>query len=526
MSFFSKFNSNEYNNKLEKILDNKTFDEDVKNLLLSMLYKIENGYNDYFKVKPESMEKAIFMEQILETIEKYCFQIQAVTPETDDAKPLKDTDSVCLIEPDEGTILVYANEEALLYSLVQMRILQKEMIYKINNQEDVQQEKYYKEAIRNFIIRAKCINDSEVVRDFDGWSWNNSLKREENIQRNLIFQNLLLLNINYKNADFYTEKYKQSVNSGYDYDRKLYESILSIEISENESLKNEVKIIANKKEELIRAMENRKDYLEKVTEEKKKLNLEIKNIDEILNDKEKLKKEYIARNAKLPNKEKIFSISHLVVRMENERKEKMEIIKQKNKFIEPVEYVKVQENLENEYSFLKRILENAAEDNSKEETLMQTQIEFLKLYGKKIEKYSKKEDWENILYSFRYYCLLPVGKNKKIYQCRQLNKQLERVMNVIIDNCIDKEIITNFSNSVSLCYNILKHVFSSRIIDLKEMQIKINKQKEEKYVSDTDYYITVGIYDSKELENVFNEKVDNLNLLNVKLNRKIALLLK
>ena len=43
MIFFSKFNSNEYNNKLEKILDNKTFDEDVKNLLLSMLYKIENG---------------------------------------------------------------------------------------------------------------------------------------------------------------------------------------------------------------------------------------------------------------------------------------------------------------------------------------------------------------------------------------------------------------------------------------------------------------------------------------------------
>ena len=36
------------------------------------------------------------------------------------------------------------------------------------------------------------------------------------------------------------------------------------------------------------------------------------------------------------------------------------------------------------------------------------------------------------------------------------------------------------------------------------MQIKINKQKEEKYVSDKDYYITVGIYDSKELENVFN----------------------
>ena len=43
MRIFSKLNSNEYNNQLEKILENKTFDESVKNLLLSMLYKIENG---------------------------------------------------------------------------------------------------------------------------------------------------------------------------------------------------------------------------------------------------------------------------------------------------------------------------------------------------------------------------------------------------------------------------------------------------------------------------------------------------
>ena len=51
MRIFSKLNSNEYNNQLEKILENKTFDESVKNLLLSMLYKIENGYADYSIVK-------------------------------------------------------------------------------------------------------------------------------------------------------------------------------------------------------------------------------------------------------------------------------------------------------------------------------------------------------------------------------------------------------------------------------------------------------------------------------------------
>ena len=48
---FSKINLKDYNNILENILEQKAFTEDVKNLLLSMLYKIENGYQDYQTVK-------------------------------------------------------------------------------------------------------------------------------------------------------------------------------------------------------------------------------------------------------------------------------------------------------------------------------------------------------------------------------------------------------------------------------------------------------------------------------------------
>ena len=66
MKIFSKITSNEYNNRLEKILDNKPFDENVKNLLLSMLYKIENGYNDYIKVKYNAIQKEEFMEKSLD----------------------------------------------------------------------------------------------------------------------------------------------------------------------------------------------------------------------------------------------------------------------------------------------------------------------------------------------------------------------------------------------------------------------------------------------------------------------------
>ena len=41
----------DYNNELEKILEQKDFDENVKNLLLGILYKLDISYKDYQKVK-------------------------------------------------------------------------------------------------------------------------------------------------------------------------------------------------------------------------------------------------------------------------------------------------------------------------------------------------------------------------------------------------------------------------------------------------------------------------------------------
>lgn len=46
-----------YNNELEEVLEKKLFDEHAKNLLLSILYKIEAGYEDYEKVKMDISKK-------------------------------------------------------------------------------------------------------------------------------------------------------------------------------------------------------------------------------------------------------------------------------------------------------------------------------------------------------------------------------------------------------------------------------------------------------------------------------------
>ena len=49
----SKLNIRNYNNELEGVLEDKLFSLDVKNLLLSMLYKMDNAYRDYMTVKVE-----------------------------------------------------------------------------------------------------------------------------------------------------------------------------------------------------------------------------------------------------------------------------------------------------------------------------------------------------------------------------------------------------------------------------------------------------------------------------------------
>ena len=76
--FISKLNIKDYNNQLEKILSKKSFSEDTKNLLLSMLYKIENAYEDYILVNGETKTKKETLEQILEIISNDCKKIEIV----------------------------------------------------------------------------------------------------------------------------------------------------------------------------------------------------------------------------------------------------------------------------------------------------------------------------------------------------------------------------------------------------------------------------------------------------------------
>lgn len=528
MKIFSKITSNEYNNRLEKILDNKPFDENVKNLLLSMLYKIENGYNDYIKVKYNAIQKEEFMEKILNIVDEQCFEIKAVTPKTEDSKPLEEKDTICKIDIDKGYILTYANEEDLLYSLIKMNLLQEVYAYNKKNELKSFEETYYGKAIKEFILEASCLNNSEIIRDFDGWSWNNNLKNNADIEYNLVFQNIMMLSIKIDNIEFYGKKFEAIfTDDTMSLEKSMYIMMLTLVAEQNESIREEIKARLNELTSLLNLMKNNKAFLDKITDKKKAIFSDIKRIDETLNDKIKLRQEYEKRNSKLPNKDKIFSVSYLSDILERERKEKLDKIKAMNNFLDPSKYAIQKQKIENESDLLNRVIENLEDNILKKKSIVNLQMEFLNKYIKQIEQNANSKEYlEKIIYQFRYYCLLPISKGKSVNDVEELQSSIQKAMNVIIDNCIDKEIITNFSDSASLCYNILKYVFITKIIDLKEIQIRIIKVREEKYVNEIQYHITISIYDTKEAESIYNETIYNLELLNVKLNKRIPLFLK
>ena len=72
-----KFQSN--NTKLETVLSKKKFSGDVKNLLLSTLYKITSSYNDYANIKVNVQNKNKYVENLIKIINK-CTSIEIIKP--------------------------------------------------------------------------------------------------------------------------------------------------------------------------------------------------------------------------------------------------------------------------------------------------------------------------------------------------------------------------------------------------------------------------------------------------------------
>ncbi len=538
---FSKFSFKDYNNLLERILENKNFSEDVKNLLLSMLYKIENAYEDYITVKTNVCTKNEFLRKLIRIIDEKCNDIQFI----------KNVDEkVYTINRETGSIKVLQNEVVLLEAIIEL------------SQKDIEFNEKYEligNPLKEMLIEGSKMNQVETIRDFNGWSWDTPIKDMQNINYNVIFQILLILFGNkfmdellndvkendddeyIPNNEILRSKYNNSFGLTVD-ETKLEEDVDYIEEMKKKLkeefgeelylefwktlIKNIIVIYANKnmeykenviqrqldKKEKIEKMKDNKTFLEEISKNKKDINNKIREIDELLNDETALKKEYIERNKKLENKDKIFSVSHLAIMLEKQREELLKQIKDLNKLMEPREFLVKKEQISKKLDFYED-LELDKEDENEQDKINELKKVFLKCFNVRIKKANKKEEVEKLIYELRYFELLPIN----VYETKEYKEELIETEDILLKKACEMKIFLKFSENEKLNNDILRNIFTSRIMKLQNIIISL---------AYNEGLLSIEIYDGNIHDKTVELPIKQKTELAVKLKRKIKIWVK
>lgn len=483
----------DYNEELEDIAESKRFEKEAQNLLLSMLYKVETAYKDYKTAKREVPEKDEFIKEIIEIVKKNVKEIQIAKPNSELEKELEKSKCKVLDEEPENEfnneqkVIFFPNEKVVLFSIIRAGV---EKI-KLNLQ-------LKEKAILSMLNVGKCMSYSEVLRDFNGFSWSILAKEIENLEVNIIYTNLLFLlgietlnNISHKNIAL-LKKYLSA---------NIYEKIEMISLknylSYNKKTKEKIQKNLEQYQAKLEQMKKQEEFIEKITKDKKELLGEIKKIDEIINNSEDLKRRYLEENKRLPNEKKFFSISHYEEMLQKNRKEILEKIEEYNKLLNPIEYVKEKTELENKISYYNSI---------DKVDIIELQKEFLIEFTNKIININNKTNNLSInilekkkildlIYEIRYLENLPINENGDIMKDKIDFSGLEKE---VISKGIELDLITPISNNKETDYELIKSIFNTKNINLEELLIKLEIEdgnlKSEIYdgnILDSTNYITL-----------------------------------
>lgn len=518
-NLFERIVKKDYKNELEEILEEKYFGENVKSLLLEILYKIETAYKDYETVKIGTKAKDEYINSFIEIIQNQCKTIKIVKPNSEESKILDN--KTFLVNKKRGEIICLPIARKLLYAIA-----------KISKKERIVNKKYslLSITISNMINVGSNINMVEPLRDFNGWSWTTVTREYESIEYNLIYQVLLILAGEKLLADWtknsdsiidYLEELEEVLI--YRYGSEISENLMTtikklsvlMELKVNPDIKEIIKKSKLKLEKELKSFDDKETYIKKLTSKKNRLTNKIMKIDTTINDKKLLQEEYVKRNAKLSLEEKIFSMRVLAEIMIEEREKLFEELQDCNDLLKPKKFIEKKEKLENEYNILKLADINNIESELKE-NLIQLQEMLLNCFKIKIIKAQDKHQIIKLMYQFRYYCLLPYSLKTIIYDFKGIQKNLNETGRLLIRKAIEQKAIFPVSENEVVNYEIEKNIFNVRIINLEELSLKVMKENDEYFIQ---------IFDDKAFDKKVKINIENLNkkMLNIRLNKKFRL---
>lgn len=516
--FFSKISSKDYNNQLELIIQEKKISTTGKNLLLSMLYKIETNFEDYKSVKRINITKDDFLQELLKTVKEKCEKIELVEPNSTKGKILSKYKVNSVTDIKKKEIISYPTEKGLLYALADL------------SGEDYNiKDKYYiiKGALKEMFKVGNAINSKEILRDFNGWSWDIDIKDIENYKYNIIFQNIQILygaknlylwrNNNSLKAD-YLKQFKTELcnkygnKTGEEFYYKLIQVCIYIYIlSDKEKRKfieNEKKVLSE--EQLL--IKDKTKFLDKITEIKKKLNKEIEKLDKILNDNTKMSKLLETKNTKRKN---VLTLKEYKIQLKKKREEIITKIKRYTNLMNPKKYESNKEEIENKLKILKILDENDISKENLENEFIELQKIFLNCLKSKVQVAKEKDEIIDLIYYLRYYENLPMNNKSKVIDNEIISGEIRTIGEMIIAKASNLKFINIISKNGILNLNIIKSIFKSRVIDLENIELEIKLK---------DDILQVNVYDDDNLESDFKIKIDIVSKrMDVKTNKRIKL---
>ena len=492
----TKLNTRNYNNELEILLDKKNFSENVKNLLLSMLYKIEAGYKDYITVKQNVQSKREYIEDIFRILQEKCKDIEVVKEESEIGEEIKESGKKYRIDKLQGKIeIIHPNEKLLLHAL-----------YELDDVQVYLEEKYNLicVAISELLNRGENCNNTEVLRDFNGWSWNTQVDEIVDLDTNLVYQNLIeLLGISFIKQWVHSTKvidYWQLVtktleqNYGTQNANQIIELIQKIAIliciqnngNEKKRLLDEKRAYEKEKEKL----EDKEQFLRTISQEKKEALRKIKEIDTILYDKKRLEQEYIRLNEKRKQYNKILNLNHLTEILTRQRKKIVASIEEANRLLEPSYYLAKKGEVEKQLNLLQDI-EEPDQENKKKEYILALQKICLDCFILKIENVTQKEEYRQYLQQFRYAQQLNITKQQTIQQMPSIQQKRKEALQVLLQKGVAIKALNIVTNNEQVFRELIASILSSRIINIENINVELTNHKEQ---------LEVDIYEGDILE--------------------------
>ena len=480
----------DYNLILEKILDSKYFSSNSKSLLLSMIYKLEEFFEDYRTVKNIDTTKDEFLNLILNTIKKYCDNIKLVEPE--EADILNKNNILAVTNEKERSILCYPTEIALLYAISD---IMPKFFYIPNTFE-------YKNSFQRTLVNGYNANILEILTDFNGWSWDLNIKQKKNFKDNLIYQNLVIIfgnsfmeewkENNTKDIDYLNEIKKYFNRSDY---MKCLSEYLITGLTSKERAKQD-KDLADKIKEL-EMISDKITYFEKIKSSKLKYLKELEKITLSLNNRDLMRKEYMAKNLKLTPDKRIATLGTYKKMLETRKEKVVDKIATLTADMNPINYLNNKRELE------KYIEINSKSNENSDDIIIKLQSEFIKVLDDICFETENIQSLKDLIFKIRYYKYLYITKDKQIRDIPELNNSVNEVLKKVIQKLVIAGNIKKIASDNSLNQEIILNVLDTKIIDLEAIKFDIDIKED---------YIKIKTYEKEvfekefEIDGVFSKK--------------------